>query len=231
MSEGRFTQSIRSSYDLFNDLGRVRGFRQPTSLLPTSTFNEIALDPGIPYADVFKAGLRLNHYNLLLVDLSYFQFSRDHEGELRLAFYPSPYGPREFARISEFTRLLDNDVIDEQTYSQLMDSVATNSRRPLVRYEYSKKQYVAGKHPASHIHFGTYGDDRWVVKRVLTPLAFSALIARLYFSEDWESVTTHDQASVRRNELDDLYFGAKHACEFTDDELFGPHEERQFHFL
>lgn len=154
-----------------------------------------------------------------------------HSLDLRFAFYPSPFGPKEFSLIDKLTTLLNSEQLDFESYSYFLGTIGTNARRPLVRYEFSRTQYVPGRHPAAHFHFGTYGEDRWTVKLKLSPYAFSLMIAKLYFSEDWEVVTTESKhGGERQNEFDAKYVTAKAACIVTSPELFGPMEERQLHF-
>lgn len=231
MSDAAFVHSIRHCYELFEALGQVRLFRLPTSLPVSLEFNEVALDVNAGYADVFMRALRLSHYNIQLRDFSFFQFARRNDEEIRLAFYPSPYGSQEFAIIASLTAKLEQELLDVEAYSYLIGMVKTNPRRPLIRYEFSKSQYVRGKHPASHFHFGTYGDDRWVVQRKLSPLAFGAMVAKLYFSEDWEAATEQDAEGIRLNEFDLKYFNARVACPACEDELFTGHESSQFHVI
>ena len=78
------------------------------------------------------------------------------------------------------------------------------------------------------MHIGTYGEDRWVWKRKLTPYAFSLHIAKLYFSEDWEAITEDHPQQQRTNAFDDAYFAERLACAEVDDAYFTKHENGQF---
>lgn len=229
MTDAEFARSIGKAYELYKSLGIERSFRQPSSLPVNQEFNTLALDTSVLYEDVFVCALRLGHFNLQLRDFSLFQFSKDGD-DLRLCFYPSPFGLQEFLKIKKVTDQLDTGAIDFETYCFFLEGVRFNARRPLIRYEYSTAQYRPGVHPASHLHIGTYGDDRWVCERILTPLAFAHLIGRLYFAADWEAVTEERVAGDRTNEFDTAYFRERADCALSEVAHFGEFERGQFYF-
>jgi hypothetical protein len=96
-----------------------------------------------------------------------------YDDEIRLAVYPLPYSPEEFAILADLWR------------------------------------------------------SRWVVHR-LSPLAFGASVAKLYFAEDWEAVTAENTEGGRDNESDARYFAAKLACMICEDDIFTNHERVHF---
>lgn len=229
MTDADFLRSIAKVYEFFTELGIGRNFRNPHSLPVNQDFNTLALDTSVLYEDVFVCALRLGHFNIQLKDFSIFQFSKVGD-EVRLCFYPAPFGPQEFFTMQKVTDSLDAGAIDFETYCFFLEGVKFNSRRPLIRYEYSTKQYERGVHPASHFHLGTYGEDRWVCERILSPMAFALLIGRLYFLPDWEAVTQQIAEDQRSNEFDDRYFKEKIECAVSDVQHFSEFERGQFHF-
>lgn len=229
MTDAEFARSITRAYELFKALGIERSYRQAHSLAVNQEFNTLALDTAVLYEDVFVCALRLGHYNLQLKDFSFFQFSKDGE-DLRLCFYPSPFGLQEFVRISKVTDQLDAGAIDFETYCYFLEGMRFNAKRPLIRYEYRTAQYRPGVHPASHFHIGTYGDDRWVCERILTPLAFAHLVGKLYFATDWEAVTEEAVSGNRANEFDAAYFRERSECAVSEAAHFGAFEKGQFYF-
>ncbi|MDH1334562.1 DUF2290 domain-containing protein [Comamonas thiooxydans] len=229
MTDAEFARSIGKAYELFASLGIERSFRQPGSLPVNQEFNTLALDTTVLYEDVYVCALRLGHFNLQLRDFSFFQFSKNGD-DLRLCFYPSPFGMQEFLKIKRVTEQLDLGAIDFETYCFFLEGVSFNAQRPLIRYEYSTSQYQCGVHPASHFHIGTYGDDRWVCERILTPLAFSHLVGKLYFAADWEAVTEELETGDRMNEFDAAYFRERTNCALSAAAHFGMHERGQFYF-
>lgn len=229
MTDVEFVRSIAKVYTLFSELGVARGFKNATSLPANQEFNTLALDTSVAYEDVFVHALRLGHFNIQLKDFSFFQFSKESD-DVRLCFYPAPFGSHEFNKIQKVTEQLDSGAIDFETYCYFLEGIKFNSRRPLIRYEYSTKQYKCGVHPASHFHLGTYGEDRWVCERILSPIAFGLLIGKLYFSQDWEAVTQEDVKDQRKNEFDERYFQEKLECVIPAVEHFSAFERGQFHF-
>lgn len=229
MTDTEFARSIGKVYELFASLGLERTYRHPGSLPVNQEFNTLALDTTVLYEDVFVCALRLGHFNLQLKDFSFFQFSKVGD-DLRLCFYPSPFGLQDFVKIKTVTDRLDAGAIDFEMYCYFLEGMRFNARRPLIRYEYSTEQYQSGVHPASHFHIGTYGEDRWVCKRILTPLAFAHLIGKLYFAPDWEAATEELLDGNRKNEFDSAYFQERANCALSQDAHFGEFENGQFHF-
>ena len=229
MTPREFAQSIRRSYELFNELGVARTLRSEQPLEADKNFNRVALDTTTPYPEVFMAALKLGHYNFQLTDYSIFQFSTGANDDTRLCFYPSPFGPKEFSVVKTLTQNLDGGSLDFEAYCYFLENLQFNSRRPLIRFEFSAHQYVRGLHPAAHLHIGTYGEDRWPCERKMTPYGFALMAARLYFSEHWEAVTEIRGGGARANSFDDLYFAEKKLCPVTEIQYFSDHERQQFH--
>lgn len=230
MTLPEFLTSIQEGYDLFEELGLVRTFSCAHSLAVNSDFNKVALDTSIAYPEVFMHALRLGHYNFQLKDFSFFQFSMKGLEELRICFYPSPFGPNELGEVKKLTNILDAGGIDFESYCYFLENLNFNARRPLIRYEYSQKQYEQGIHPAAHLHIGTYGEDRWVCEKRMSPYAFCLMTAKLYFSDHWEAVTEEQHDGTRVNNFDDRYFAAKKLCVGVHADYFSAVEKSQFHF-
>ncbi|AHI63367.1 DUF2290 domain-containing protein [Burkholderia thailandensis] len=229
MNEKAFTLSLRDAHGFFSrELGLAEPLAGPTSLPARSDFNRIALDTERPYTDVFFAGLKVGQYNFALTDFSYFQFSYTSEEDVRYAFYPSPFTTDALASIAQLQqRLGARDAADVEMLMTFAESQPVNYRRPVVRYEYNVEQYDAGVHPVSHLHIGTYGDDRWVLQPRLTPLAFALVIAKLYFRPHWEAVT-EGEGEKRLNEFDRLLEKEREVCEPTPEDKFA-HETKAFY--
>lgn len=229
MNEKEFMRSLHASHNFFNELGIAEPLVGPSSLPVHGEFNKIALDTERPYTDVFFAGLRIGQYNFKLSDFSYLQFSYTSADDLRYAFYPSPFSSEGLDHLAHLQkRLKTSDEADFETFMALATSINVNYRRPIVRYEYNVKQYEAGVHPVSHLHIGTYGDDRWPLQPRLTPLAFSLLIGKLYFRSHWEAVTEGEKQN-RKNEFDALLENERAMCSATPSEHFEL-EGRSFFF-
>src|SRR6185369_12651246 len=103
MTPREFAQSVRRGFVLFGELGVARSLRSEQSLDSDKEFNKVALDTTVPYPEVFMSALKLGYYNFQLTDYSFFQFSMASDDDIRLCFYPSPFGPREFAAVHTLT--------------------------------------------------------------------------------------------------------------------------------
>lgn len=229
VNKKEFILSLGAAHKFFNDLGIAEPLVGPSSLPANGEFNRIALDTELPYTDVFFAGLRIGQYNFKLTDFSYLQFSYTNPDDVRYAFYPSPFSSEGLGHLAHIDKhLKTSDDADFETFMALATSIKVNYRRPAVRYEYNFEQYEAGVHPVSHLHIGTYGDDRWPLQPCLTPLAFSLLIGKLYFRTHWEVVTEGEKES-RKNEFDALLEKERAKCSVTPAEKFEL-ESRSFYF-
>lgn len=94
--------------------------------------------------------------------------------ELRYAYYPNPYQFLEYQKeLKDCNDLLNNEIITEENYSQMISEAIFTHDIPSIRYDYSPTQYEERFHPASHFHIGFHGENRWPVTRVLTPYSFS----------------------------------------------------------
>ncbi|MFJ5445088.1 DUF2290 domain-containing protein [Methylobacillus methanolivorans] len=232
MTDREFKQSIAKAYNFFRQMGIEKSFIHGYSLPVSQPFNSIALDTNSPYPDVFYQGLKLSHFNFNLQDYSYFQFSFNGPEDLRYAFYPSPFGPGDHAEIKDLTIGFEEGLIDQEEFEFALQGLKNNYARPLLRYEYNSNQYKSGCHPASHLHLGTFGEDRWTIHKKLTPYVFALIIAKHYFGEHWEAITEFDVAGIRlSNEFDMNLFREKTECSITPVHMFTDHETRGFYFL
>ena len=229
MTESDFKKSINLTYSLYDMLGRSRAFLVPYSLSPNSKFNAIALDAESAYEDIYFCGLRENQLNFILNDMTFFQFSRDSEKETRYAFYPSPFSQKSISLMENYVSDRDAGYIDDEEFSQALESLPRNSRRPALRYEYSDSQYKKVKHPLSHLHIGIYGEDRWSFERFLTPYAFGLQVAKMYFGSDWECLTDGEHGN-RNNELDDILISEKAKCAMAPVDKYCEVEKKHFSF-
>lgn len=230
MKESDFVKSLISAHDIFQRLGLSTGIQVPTSLGINTEFNKVSFNKSADYCDIYFCGLKNNHLNFILKDLTYFQFSRSSDTEVRYAFYPSPFDELAIEKINKITEAKNKQLIDEETFSTIIEGIENNYKRPLIRYEYSTSQYKKIKHPTSHLHIGHYGEDRWCVERFLTPYAFALQIAKMYFSELWEIFTEDDDPEQRKNECDSELVKAKNSCAITPVTNFHNDERAHFYF-
>ncbi len=194
-------------------------------------FRDKVLSEETAYSDTYLTGLRLSHYNFMLNDYSYFQFSWDREAHVRYAYYPNPYaggagGLETFRRRRE---LLDAGMINLEEYLALFWDDPPEARAPLIRYENAPDQYKALKHPCSHFHIGNHGDDRWALNRILTPRAFTLLVLKLYYGPIWRE-RGQDETNEFGNTLEGALIAEKTDCRPVADTMFTNIERRSFFF-
>ena len=207
-------------------------FACPTSLRASSSFKEVALNASAHYEEVYLTGLQGAEYNILLADYSYFQFTLDSVGEARYGFYPNPFigASREaMHELSTLRAMVDAGGMDVDEYLQAVSEVRVARHPPLVRYENAPSQYRKLSHPCSHIHFGHHGENRWPVKRILTPQAFGLAIFKQFYGDFWLAEKTV-RVQDRDITMEEIFALAKSDCRILGEELFSREEDRQLHF-
>jgi hypothetical protein len=130
-----------------------------------------------------RVGLRNRDYNILLTDYSYFQFA--HSGEegrlsMRFALYLNPFSPLSFDEVGSV-----DDSADFEVYFQLLEESEVNDAASAVRYDVAVQDRVELRHPAAHFHIGLHDSSRWPVDKILSPLVFTLLAAKLFYPERW----------------------------------------------
>lgn len=194
MDRTSFSTSIRSAFSSLDDSGILESRISPASLNVSDKFNELALSRSASYKEIYHKGLELGHYNCILKDYAYFQYSQDDRTSWRLAYYPSPYFSGCTPNLIELQDLrlkLKSDeisLIDFEEY--VSDGFEAANRVPMLRFEYAEHQHKPVYHPAAHLHIGVDGGDRIASKVKLSPLSFTLLVIRSYYSTSWWSRTS-----------------------------------------
>ena len=75
MDGRRLQRSIAKSWRAIHELGLGASFANPVSLPVSTDFRDISLAPDARYEEIYRKGMELVHYNIMLTDYSYFQFS------------------------------------------------------------------------------------------------------------------------------------------------------------
>ena len=161
----------------------------PASLNVSDKFNELALSRSASYRAIYHRGLELGQHNCILKDYSYFQYSLEDRTNWRLAYYPSPYFSGCIPHLQELGDLRDQLSNDEITLGEFEEFIADGfeavNRVPMLRFEYAERQHKLVSHPAAHLHIGVDGEDRLASKVKLSPLSFTLLVMRSYYSTSW----------------------------------------------
>lgn len=187
MEAVEFDRSIRAVEAILNRVKLLEGTVYNFALPRSAEFNEICLISQ-DYDEIYEAGLRLSHYNYLMSDLAYFQFSRATETEWALAYYPNPRitGSRIAKEtFLELAEARDSGEISEEEFSELVLDMPSKSYVPRFRFEYSLRQFRPVCHPGAHFHIGMSGEDRWSSSRRLSPLSFAHLMLKYFYPNEW----------------------------------------------
>jgi hypothetical protein len=195
----------------------MRLFQQPVSKTAT-------------YEEVYLFGLSEGQYNILLVDYAYLQFSGDDENSLRYGYYPNPFlsaSQTAVLELSELKTFIDEGAIDMEEFLHRVSELRYTQHPPPIRYENAEAQYKDLIHPCSHFHFGHHAENRWPVRRVLTPDAFALLIFKYFYSEHWDESR---EIFGRNTSLGEALIAAKKDCRILPDSLFSERAALQFSF-
>jgi hypothetical protein len=184
-----FHSRIRAAWHFLYERAQIaRTVSSLHSLQVDSQFSEIALDSESSYRDIYMAAISRSHYNILLADYSVFQYSYVDRGSWRLAYLPNPWtagvvGASELINAWEGLEALGQ--FDDEIVSGLISEMPYYASIPPIRFEYAVNQYKEIVHPAAHLHIGRHTENRWPLARLLDPLTFSMVIAKLYYPSNW----------------------------------------------
>ncbi len=232
MTQSDFRTSIVSSFDLMNSLGLTDWSRFPNqkNLAVDDEFKKVILNSTSKYEDIYRSALGLAHYNFILEDYSFFQFSihgiGDHQS-MRYAFYPNPY------LVSDTFEGFSKDMITEgevfvlgELYSQELDEAELSFLVPPIRYDYEPQSYLPTKHPAAHLHIGVFQSSRVALRRQLSPLAFTFFVAKNYYPIEWAKGEDLDPVGDGfLNSFDRKFALSKKDCALLNKELFSEADE------
>lgn len=233
MNKNDVRSGVFKSWDLLKAFSVAGEISNPNPLVPSEAFMNAALSDDHTYEDLYLTGLRYKDFNLSLIDFSYLQFGISEERHVRYAYYPNPFlgtSQQSLLELNELREYLDEGLIDAEEYLQKIAELRRTQHPPLLRYENAPNQYVERTHPCSHFHLGHDDGNRWPIKRLLTPLAFSMLIVRHFYPDSWVS---QDSVKLkgRSDEPDKFYEEERMACSVLGDDLFSNREGRLFHFF
>lgn len=189
MENSEFRDSIRDAFSALREGGLLESPTNPSSLKVSDRFNELALSGVASYPAIYHRGLELAQYNCLLRDYSYFQYSIEDRKSWRLAYYPSPYFSGCAPHLQDLDELrsqLENNKISLTEFEEFVaDGFEAVNRVPMLRFEYSEIQHKKLYHPAAHLHIGVDGNDRLASRIKMSPLSFTMLVMRSYYSSSW----------------------------------------------
>ena len=138
MTRAEFETSIRTAFNFIqNELGLLRTVSNLSSLPVSDDFNRILLFPESLYEDIYLTGSRLSHFNFMIKDFSYYQFSHNSRDSWRLAFFPNPWaaGANNIEeKIEEWEALQETGDLTDEAGMQLIDELPRPRNIPPIRF-------------------------------------------------------------------------------------------------
>lgn len=193
-------------------------------------FRDTALDPDKRYEEVYLTGLENSHYNFVLRDYSYFQFSCDVRDEYRFAYLPNPFlSPTAAGELGDLQDYVREGAMTLDEYLHRISELRGGQYPPPIRYENSPRQYKEYVHPQSHLHIGHHGENRWPLNRELTVTAFTTMIAKHFYGRAWGADKHIDQLSGL-NSLEATFAAEKALCRLVSVARFSADQRAQFFF-
>lgn len=230
-TEVDIAQGIRRSWTYAKAAGVDQVFSDPSALKVSEEFKEIAADEMATYEEVYLNGLAGGQYNILLVDYAFLQFGGSDEDTLRYAYYPNPFlgaSPAAVAELASLKTFVDENIIDMDEFLHQVSEIRYSQHPPLIRYENSRDQYRNDlSHPCSHFHFGHHSGNRWAVRRILTPGAFSLIILKHFYGGYWKAALPVPGGRGVIS-LDDALAASKRECRILPDDFFSKAASQQF---
>jgi hypothetical protein len=222
---------IIRSWNVVNELGLGETISTPAPLGINEEFRDQLLASQSSYVDIYRTGLRLSHYNFLLSDYSFFQFSWAYQDHVRYCYYPNPFIATEesAAELNESRDMLAAGLINMDDYLDLLGDAESTVGVPPIRYENSPTQHDGLFHPCSHFHLGHHEDNRWAINRIITPFAFTLLILKHYYGPRWREFGADDRDEFR-NKFESELIREKMNCRLIGNDLFLPDEAKSFFF-
>lgn len=232
MTKEDVRSGIGKVWNIAEELGISEIYSNPSPLPVNDEFRDLALSSSTTYIELYNKGLALSHYNMLLTDFSFFQFSSEGIDNVRYAFYPNPYASSSDDYNHWFKsrqEMVQAGMLTHEEFLSLLADKTGLGTVPLLRYENAPGQRAKFNHPSSHFHIGFHSENRWAVRRVLTPTAFALLVFKLYYGSNWRSRGDDEEDEVR-NRFERTLITEKAKCYLVADDLFDAEEERVFFF-
>jgi hypothetical protein len=93
-------------------------------------------------------------------------------------------------------------------YEQALHDGGFKSAFTPLRYDYEPENYIEGRHPAAHVHFGFNNNIRVCTVKQLRPLSFCLFVLRQNYPGKWLEFLSHADTTTLvkqvRDALDDI---------------------------
>jgi hypothetical protein len=225
-------RSISKGWTLVDQMGIGSSFAKPTSLDVSDAFRDISLADDSRYEEIYQKGIELVHYNFMLTDYSYFQFSWFGKDNVRYVYYPNPFA-RERSTMGDTQRLRELEEagwLTHEEYLSILSDYHVVNRDPMIRYEHAEGEYRAFHHPCAHLHIGHPPRGRWCVARVLTPFAFTMLVLKHQYPQEWQLFGEDRMDSTTGNSFETGLIRERQALNEVPFSFFSITERQTFRF-
>jgi hypothetical protein len=232
MNNKKMIKEIKRSWSFCKAAKLDPIFSNPIPMTADKVFKDICRDPNATYEQVFLMGLKERQYNIILFDYSFLQFSGKDEDSIRYAYYPNPFlgaSNEALAELADLQEYVTEGVISFEEFLQSISEIRNSQHPPLLRYENSYSQYKENTHPCSHFHFGHHADNRWSLKRILTPGAFCLIIIKHFYRDFWDNSNNIKNGS-KEFSLDVALVESKKNSRILSNEFFSKLATDQFFF-
>ncbi len=230
MDQREVQRGIRESWAAVLEIDMGETISSIAPLRVNEEFRNLLFSDEVQYNELYLAGLECKHYNILLSDFSFFQYSIIADDHVRYAFYPNPFlDPIEAeVNIERCRELLDAGMITNEEFLTLINEQRSDNRAAPIRYESAPRDRREFSHPSSHFHIGHGAGGRWAIARNLTPLAFTLLILKHYYPQKWQAAD--DPLKETGNAFEAQLIRARAECPEVPEVLFSDLERSCFHF-
>ncbi|MDV3436122.1 DUF2290 domain-containing protein [Stenotrophomonas sp. C2852] len=230
MDRRAVVEGIYASWRFFEGSLMAESFASPDPLSVDLEFREMIMSDCATHESLYSYCLRKSYFNILLYDHSFFQFGWSSYDNVRFAYYPNPYvsSNQALGKFRKYKGMLEGGLLQDEDFGQLVSALTYRGSVPIFRYENAPDQYVPLTHPCSHMHIGVHGENRWALRRQLTPLAFSMLIAKHYYPVEW-GLGVKVGAMNGENSYEADLVNERKKCRIVSQ--FSPEEELAFHWF
>jgi hypothetical protein len=223
MRRDRVARGIINSWRIVDDLGIGESLSTPQPLGVVEELRRLALDPSTRLSELYIKINELRQYNFITKDHGVFQFSIFGEN-LRYAYCPNPFVDERGTSITKLKGYLEEGIIDEETYTQILESKPVDSRVPLIRYEYAPEQYVPVSHPCAHLHIGHQNEGRCPVDKEWTPEVFTCFVVKHFYHDEWHEWEGYPEGDYN-NIFENRMAKEVNGCTVLDRQKFSTYED------
>ncbi|MFV8986400.1 DUF2290 domain-containing protein [Serratia fonticola] len=194
MSVFREIGAIRDCVSLVENAGLLGDLNECVNL----PYNYVAQARGLQYKEYWSLHKRNFWFHIKLCDEGLILFE---DTSFRFIMSPISIPTMDdfinYEMGSEWDLFTDDDKYNyvqsenfKNSYENFIETTSDYKNFTPIRLDQHPKQHKVITHPAHHLHIGYENESRIPVKRVLTPLAFTAFILSTFYPDGWEKLHT-----------------------------------------